>query len=809
MRAARVSASMHLSGTPIFPMKFRVKLMATLRVVLACFCLGGPLAADAWAQGRVTGRVVDAQGAGVAAATVTLTPDSGRPRATPTGVRGDFQFEAVPAGQYTLDASAPGFDDFRQVIVVTAAGTSASITLQVAGIREDVQVTAAAAATLRQPTQTGSRLGLTPLETPASVHVIAGEAIRERGDVSVADARSRAVGVATQGDPGNGGGSVSARGFGGVGSVMQLFDGDQLFVGAGTVTFPFDPWTVERIEVLGGPASVLYGNGAIGGAINVVPRKPNPVFRENQLRVAAGSFNTWRGAFDSAGPINERASYRVDLSHNRSDGWVDRGDSDSTAFSASLRYQLSPTLSLLLSEDYGYQNPEVYFGTPTVAGRVDESRKEINYNVADADIWYKDNWTQLKLEWRPSPRLRLRSGVHFLATDRRWTNVENYLIDPAAGTVFRETYIEIFHHQRQYGNRTDAVYSGRVLDRPNTLTAGIDYNFVRFEHVNNSPYGGSSVVDLANTSPGSFLNLAGTFPKYRTLTHRVGLFAEDRLALSPRLSLVGGVRLDRYQVERRDLIASRLAGRVYTPASWRGGVVYALGPGLSVYGQYATATDTIGNVISNSPARLLFDPTTGRQVEAGVKQLLWQQRAQWTVAAYNIVKEGLLAPDPNNPGTSVQIGQQSSRGVEATASLTTDAGVRVDANVALLRARFDDFAENVGGRLVSRVGNRPTNVPERTANLWVSWDAPQGWQLRGGLRYVGDRFWDFANSGEVPGYTVVDAVAGRRLTPRVSLDVRLYNLFDRIYATTFYDNSEPQWLLGTPRSAEVALTVGF
>ena len=81
--------------------------MATLRVLLACFCLGGPFAVDAWAQGRVTGRVVDAQGAGVAAATVTLTPDAGRPRTTPTGARGDFQFEGVPAGQYTLDASAP------------------------------------------------------------------------------------------------------------------------------------------------------------------------------------------------------------------------------------------------------------------------------------------------------------------------------------------------------------------------------------------------------------------------------------------------------------------------------------------------------------------------------------------------------------------------------------------------------------------------------------------------------------------------------------------------------------------------------
>src|SRR5437762_4039589 len=117
-----------------------------------------------------------------------------------------------------------------------------------------------------------------------------------------------------QGDPGNGGGAVVARGFGGVGSVMQLFDGDQLFVGSGTVTFPFDPWTVDRIEVLGGPASVMYGNGAIGGVINVIPRKPNRQGFEHTARLTGGSNNTWRAAVDTTGPINSRMAYRLDLS---------------------------------------------------------------------------------------------------------------------------------------------------------------------------------------------------------------------------------------------------------------------------------------------------------------------------------------------------------------------------------------------------------------------------------------------------------------------------------------------------------------
>jgi iron complex outermembrane receptor protein len=112
--------------------------------------------------------------------------------------------------------------------------------------------------------------------------------------------------------------------------------------------------------------------------------------------------------------------------------------------------------------------------------------------------------------------------------------------------------------------------------------------------------------------------------------------------------------------------------------------------------------------------------------------------------------------------------------------------------------------------LTSRVGNRPPNVPTRAANLWVTWDTTPAWQLRAGLRYVGARFWNNANTREAASYTVVDAAARRRITDTLALDLRLFNLFDQLYATTFGGNSvAPQWLLGPPRRAELSLTVGF
>ena len=760
--------------------------------------------------GSLRGTVTDPQGAVVTDAAVTLESADGAARSTRTAADGTFSFDGVAVGDYTLQVESPGFEPARQPVAVTDGPVVVDVVIDVAGLAEAVSVTAPAVVALTQPTVTGSRLGMSTLETPASVHVVSGATIRERGDASVAQAKSRMVGVATQANPGNGGGSVSSRGFGGTGSVMQLFDGEQLFVGAGTVTFPFDPWTVERIEVMGGPSSVLYGTGAIGGVINIVPRRPSTEVRENAIRIGTGSFGTWRAALGSGGPINERAAYRVDLSHNRADGWLDRyGEMSSTALAASFRFELTENLTLTLSEDYGDQQPERYWGTPSVAGQVDDSLRTTNYNVSDGRIRYEDSWTQARLEWEPSEGIRVRTGAQYLKADRHWRNLENYLIDPAARTVFREFYLEILHDQTQYGNRTDAVIDRPLFGRPNTFSAGFDYTRVRFQHTNNSPYGGTSFVDLVDPVPGEFVNVAGTFPKYRTSTHRVAMFAEDRLEVTPEFSLVGGFRVDRYDVDRMDLLRETTAGGLYSPVSWRGGLVYSVRPDLSLYGQYSTATDIIGNVISNSATRLALEPTVGRQIEAGVKLSFLDDRGQWTLAGYRIVKDNLLASDPLNPGTRLQVGQQSSRGVEMTLGLSLPAGVGLDASVALLDARYDDFAQTVGGVLVSRDGNTPRNIPEQLFNLWLTWNSPGGWGLRGGVQHVGDRFWNHANTGTVPGYTVVDAGVRRRLSANVDLDVRLNNLLDELYATTYYGNVEPQWFLGMPRSAEVALLVGF
>lgn len=158
------------------------------------------------------------------------------------------------------------------LLLVMTFGASAAHAETERGGSADILVTGAREQALTIPATTGSRLDLTPLETPASVAVIDGDELRARGDLTMVDAVTRAPGITTSANPGNGGTALAARGFNGQESVLQLYDGVRLFPVAGTITFPIDPWTIERIEVLSGPASVLYGQGALGGAVNVITK---------------------------------------------------------------------------------------------------------------------------------------------------------------------------------------------------------------------------------------------------------------------------------------------------------------------------------------------------------------------------------------------------------------------------------------------------------------------------------------------------------------------------------------------------------
>ncbi|MES2420322.1 MAG: TonB-dependent receptor [Pseudomonadota bacterium] len=686
---------------------------------------------------------------------------------------------------------------------------------------EDILVTGRHEADLTVPNRTASRLNLSPLETPATLSVIDGATIRARGDMAIADAESRAPGITSVGNLGNGGTALAARGFSGQGSVLQLIDGVRLFPAAGTLTFPTDPWMVERIDILKGPASVLYGQGALGGAVNVLMRQPNTKHTEIDGEIGYGSQDTFHVAAGAGGPAGEHLSYRVDGSYRRSDGYVDRGQSRSYALSATLRWAPTDTLAVTVRDDYGNQNPMRYFGTPLIDGRLDDGNRRRNYNTRDGYVRFRDNRTSLQVDWTPSTVLTVSNQAYRLTSKRSWLNLESYCwvaTDGACpngngggaatpGSIYRTDMTGIVHDQTQWGDQGSVTVRTPIADGlSNDFVVGFDVNLIKLTYSHN--FGAEpqvSQVDPYDFDPGAIVDTQGIAPRYRTRTAEYAVFAEDRLKLGEHVSIVGGIRYERDRIQRWTIDGPTevfaLDKRLHN-TTWRVGSVYQPIPTVSLYAQYATGVDPLGTLTTYSTGQVQFSNAVGNQIEVGAKAVFLDGRGTATLAAYRIVKTGLLAQlTPTSP--IEQVGQRSAKGIEAAVSIDLPRGFGFDANGSVLNARFDDFLSGTA----NYAGNTPPDVPETMANLWLRWTATPTVQARAGLRYVGRRFSDNANDFRIPGYVTVDTTWSYAVTPRVAVDLHVYNLFDAAYAINSY--GVQQWVLGRPRAVDVSLRAGF
>jgi len=656
---------------------------------------------------------------------------------------------------------------------------------------------------LSTPGTSGSRLNLTPLETPASVTSISAEQILKRNNATVQDAITRSPGITYIGTPGNGGTALSARGFTGHSSTMQLYDGTRLYVGAGTVTFPVDTWSVERIDILRGPASVLYGEGATGAVVNVVPKKPFEGEVRNRVRLGYGSDDRRQAALDSGGSLTDTLSYRLNLNQLASNGWVDRGDSESLAISGSLHWQATDDLSFTFSHDYGDQEPQAHFGTPLVNGHFSEHLRDHNYNVDNATVHYNDQSTRLVTDWVISDDLTASNQLYFLKTQRRWRNAETYTWLPG-DQVRRSSFISIKQTQEQIGDRQSFTLKHSLFGLESQTVVGADYNSIRFVRKHDFGNVHTDTVPLAGSGGGEYFSTDPYRSREANQARQFSLFAENRTQLTERLSLITGARRDQVHLNRDDLLADTRSDRSLSGDNWRAGLVFALTQELSVYGQYATSTEGVSNLLTLNAAQQQWDLSTAKQTEVGIKQLLPEGRGEWTLAAYHIVKKKLLSTDPLNPTLQQQVGQQSSDGIEATLELRLPYDVQLSANAAWVRAEYDDF---VSGSSDFK-GNEPLNVPRRSANLWLSKNFGDRFSVGTGARYVDSRYGDNANTVEVPSYTVVDANIDWHVQPDLTLGVQLNNLFDRQYATTTGNNGR-QWYLGEPRSFFVTADYSF
>lgn len=672
---------------------------------------------------------------------------------------------------------------------------------------------------LHRSAGTGSRLGLSILETPASVQVVDRATIEATGAQDTQEMLRAVPGVTAYSPPGNPG--VSYRGFSG-GSVSQLFNG--INVQYGIAARPVDGWIYDRIEAIGGASSFLYGAGGVGGTLNYITKLAEPGdFSEG--RIALGSHGRRQASLGlnrrmSSPEAANRHDLRLDLNHSEGGSAVDGVQRHATQLAASLRSELGAGLTHTLA--YEWQRERVdrpYWGTPLrnpIAGAVgiDPATREKNYNAADGLYAQQVQWLRSITEWRASDRLQWSNTFYAYSALRDYRNVENYRFNADNSAVIRSSAYLQRHDQHMVGDRIEGRYQGELAGHRSDWAFGVDFSINRQTRYPSSSSGTISTVDPYDFSVGDFYASSGLQPGFRAdrdnRIRNLALYLENRTALTDALSLVTALRHERIDLEltnRRDVTPSMPASfaRGYQPTTGRVGLVWKLTPEAMLYGQFATAADPPSGMLATASFADAMNNTgltTGRQWELGAKWQFWQGKGTATLAAYEIRRRNIATQDPQDSTRTLLVGQQSSRGLEAAAGLALTPRWNLRADWSANRARYDDYQQ--GG--ISMAGKRPVNTPATVANLWTSYQFTPALQMSAGLRHVSRIYGDAANTMYWPGYTLLDLGLAYRIDPRMTLQARLRNATDKVYAASL---ASTMAYLGAARAAELSLHVAF
>lgn len=683
---------------------------------------------------------------------------------------------------------------------------------------------------LEDSSGTASRLGLSVRETPASVEILSQDAMQQRGARTFSEALRGMAGLSGGGPPSSPT-TLSTRGFT---SLMYLYDGVRSS-GAGVTNRVQDTWNYDRIEVLKGPASVLDGEGAIGGVVNFVTKRPDRDNPHKEALLSYGSYGSTRAAFGFGGALGDASAYRLDYSRNDTKvGTIDRNGERIDHFTSGLTLDLGGSVKLDLSFDYLRDNNQAYWGTPLVPrsfatqptnvastpdGRVIDKRlTRNNYNVPDDENSSETYWLRARLTGQLNGGWSWRNEFSANRSNRVFRNSESAVFVAPASIARDQTLIT--HDQDFWLNRFDATHKGTLAGMDNRFVVGGEYSETRFgsqRRFSDSSAATASLLRVPvfdpylapfNESPA--LSTGGGNRTNTTSNVKVAsVFMEDALKPLRNLTLVGGLRHDRTEVERGiadlNLGSYTRFGAGYRSTSGRIGAVYDITPQSSVYAQYTNATLPVNSLFLLSASNAAFPMSRGRQAEVGFKQSLPDANLEWTAAAYRIELGNVLSRDPNNPNNTVNNGSQSSRGIELSTVWRPTREWMLAGNLAALDARFDTLIE--AGN-VSRVGNTPPNVPERVANLFATY-RPDGskFEYFASLNHTGPMFTDNANQIRINGFTTLDAAVSYRLQ-KALLTFRVRNLTDKLYAT-WAGRATSQVLLAPRRTFELSAKFDF
>ncbi|MEO1123267.1 MAG: TonB-dependent receptor [Cyanobacteria bacterium J06639_16] len=618
----------------------------------------------------------------------------------------------------------------------------------------------------------------TPLrDIPQSIQVIPQAVFEDQGITALDDVLRNASGVLQN--------SADARGqrfvVRGFDSASVLRDGFRPTFGFnGNIGYP-ELSNIERVEVLKGPAAILYGVSEPGGVINLVSEQPlaNPFYEVN---FELGSRSLTGGGIDFSGPLTEDGGllYRLNVLYRDSAFYRDF-DTDVERFFIApvLQWAISDRSDLTLLLEYSDDQRPYDSGLVAIGTEVADI--PFTRNLSDPNDINQSTYlrTGYQFEHRFNDDWTFRNAFNYIAYNTIFESSVVLNLNELTGDQVR-SYIQLDQPSSTYNVQTNLVGEFTTGSIEHTVLVGVDY--YRREAIGNIGQGFATNFVLNIFNP-----VYGTVPRPDFSTQPIffdgdsyinswGIYVQDQITLLDNLHLLAGLRYDtvnQRNVNRPSLFAPVASDTTQNDNAWvpRLGIVYQPVDPISLYASYSQSFAPNSGTTFDGDS---LQPERGEQFEVGVRAEALDGSLVASLAYFDITKRNVSTSDPNNISSVIDAGEQRSQGIELDVIGEILPGWNIIANYAYTDARI--AADNDG-----QVGNRLINAPEHSANLWTNYEiqtgALQGLSFGAGVNYVGDRFGDLDNSFRLGNYFLTNAaIAYEQDTWRAAINVR--NLFD-------------------------------
>ncbi|WP_244789001.1 TonB-dependent receptor [Cupriavidus pauculus] len=629
-------------------------------------------------------------------------------------------------------------------------------------------------------------------DVPQTVNVVTAQVMQDQHATSVQDALKNVPGVSFSSGDGQRD-QVSIRGFSAI--ADQFVDGirdDALYFR--------DLSNVDRIEVIKGPAAVLYGRGSSGGLINRVTKKPG--IDVTDFALSYGMWADRRVEGDVGRTFGDgAAAFRITAAHEEANSYRSQQFLNRTAVAPSLELRLAPQTTVLLQADWLEDRRVTDFGIPAYRGRpvaVDPSTYYGAANARDADYTQSRVYSgTATVNHRFNDQWSIRNATRYYhySLDRN-----NTLVGSVNESTLRAslTHSNVYREEHGWFNQTDLTQKAEFFGMKHELLYGVEVGQQNKDLVNYSRANVAS-VDLFNPVLPVLPRLVGGTPATSNLGvfKTLGLYTQDMIQFSEQWKALLGVRYDRFEQET----IQRLPGQpnlARTDNAWspRAGLVWQPSKQQSYYLSWSRSFQPSGEAFSLAANNAQLAPETTRNTEVGAKYDFLDGKATTTVSLFRIERTNIKVA--NATGTAlIPIGEQRTDGLELSGAAELGGGWRMLAGYAYLDAVVTQSTPALQGK-------QATLTPRHSGNLWLTKELGHGFGLGGGLNLVGARQADPANTVTLPGYVTADMVAWYR-RGSFEAQLNLYNVFNQGYIVSGHGSSPNLNLPGAPRSVMATL----